>query len=83
MRFSFFNKSFNWDGIQAFVFFLDKPVEKSLLYDWLDLLLNIKGSDVWLLIVVVNFVDPAGPTIINAIQHVLHSRPELDLLLKK
>ncbi len=59
------------DGIQAFVFFIEKPVEKSLLDDWLDLLLNIKGADIWQLCGVVNFVGETGPAIINATQHIL------------
>ena len=59
------------DGIQAFVFFIDNPVEKSLLNDWLDLLLNIKGADIWQLSGAVSFVGETGPTIINATQHIL------------
>jgi len=59
------------DGIHAFVFFIDKPVEKSLLNDWLDLLLNIKGADIWQLSGVVNFAGETGPAIINATQHIL------------
>jgi G3E family GTPase len=59
------------DGIQTFVFFIEKPVEKSLLNDWLDLLLNIKGTDIWQLSGVVNFVGETRPTIINATQHIM------------
>ncbi len=60
------------DHIRAFCFAVDDPISEALLMTWLDLLMQLVGSNILRVKGILNVQGYAEPMVIHCVQHIFH-----------
>lgn len=60
------------DHIRAFCFYVDQPISKAMLQDWLELLMDMVGSRILRVKGMLNIEGEEQPLVIHGVQHIFH-----------